>query len=45
MHEWVEDVSPDELGTRFACPAVLDAMAHVQRTLREELESASTDRQ
>jgi uncharacterized glyoxalase superfamily protein PhnB len=44
LHERVEDVSPDELGSRFADPAVQEAMAYVQRSLREELEAASTDR-
>lgn len=38
LHERVEDVAPEELPSRFADPAALDAMAYVQRTLREELE-------
>lgn len=37
LHERVEDVSPDELASRFAAPSALEAMAYVQRTLREEL--------
>jgi PhnB protein len=37
LHERVEDVSPDEMMRRFAEPAAQDAMAYVQRTLREEL--------
>jgi uncharacterized glyoxalase superfamily protein PhnB len=37
LHERVEDVPPDELAARFADPAALEAMAYVQRTLREEL--------
>jgi PhnB protein len=45
LHERVEDVAPEELATRFADPAALEAMAYVQRTLREELEAARTDRQ
>jgi uncharacterized glyoxalase superfamily protein PhnB len=40
VHEWVEDVAPDELGSRFADPAAQEAMTYVQRTLREELETA-----
>lgn len=44
VHERVEDVSPDELASRFADPAAQDALAYVQRTLREELQAASTDR-
>lgn len=43
LHERVEEVSADELGLRFAEPASLEAMAHVQRTLRQELEGAGTD--
>lgn len=45
LHERVEDVAPEELGSRFADPAALEAMAYVQRTLREELEAPHTDRQ
>lgn len=37
LHEWVEDVPPDELVSRFADPIAMDAMSYVQRTLREEL--------
>jgi len=37
LHERVEDVPPDELGNRFADPAAQEAMAYVQRSLREEL--------
>ena len=37
LHEHVEDVPPDELASRFADPAAQEAMAYVQRTLREEL--------
>jgi PhnB protein len=36
-------VAPDELAARFADPAALEAMAYVQRTLRDEL--AASDRQ
>ena len=39
LHEQVEDVAPEELASRFADPAALEAMAYVQRTLREELEA------
>ena len=45
LHERVEDVAPGELASRFADPAAQEAMAYVQRTLREELETAHTDRQ
>lgn len=37
LHERVDDVAPDELASRFAAPAAQEAMAYVQRTLREEL--------
>lgn len=37
LHEWVEDVAPDEIGSLFADPAAQEAMTYVQRTLREEL--------
>ena len=37
LHEHVEDVAPEELASRFADPAAQEAMAYVQRTLREEL--------
>jgi uncharacterized glyoxalase superfamily protein PhnB len=40
LHERVEELSPDELGARFADPAAQEAMAYVQRTLREEMEAA-----
>jgi len=40
LHERVEDVAPEELANRFADPAAQDAMAYVQRTLREELAAA-----
>jgi PhnB protein len=43
LHERVEDISPDELDRRFADPAAQDALAYVQRTLREELQAANTD--
>jgi PhnB protein len=39
LHEWVEEVTPEELGNRFADPAAQEAMAYVQRTLQEELGS------
>ncbi|WP_275520543.1 hypothetical protein [Streptomyces qinglanensis] len=39
----MEDVPPEELGERFADPAAQEAMAYVQRTLREEMETAATD--
>jgi hypothetical protein len=35
----VEDVAPEELASRFADPAALEAMAYVQRSLREEMEA------
>ncbi len=38
LHDHVEDVAPEDLASRFADPAALEAMAYVQRTLREELE-------
>jgi PhnB protein len=44
LHERVEDVSPDELAGRFADPAAQDAMAYVQRSLREELAVGNSDR-
>jgi hypothetical protein len=37
LHERVEEVAPDELVSRYADPAAQEAMAYVQRTLREEL--------
>jgi PhnB protein len=37
LHEHVEDVAPEELASRFADPTAQEAMAYVQRTLREEL--------
>lgn len=45
MHERVEEVAPEELASRFADRAAQEAMAYVQRTLREELETARTDQQ
>lgn len=44
-HEVVEDVPPDELAGRFADPVAQEAMAYVQDTLRDELESARSDPQ
>lgn len=44
LHEWVEDVSPDEAVGRFADPAAQEAMAYVQRTLREDMERATKGR-
>ena len=38
LHQWVEEVSPDELMSRFADPTAQENMAYVQRTLRHELE-------
>jgi uncharacterized glyoxalase superfamily protein PhnB len=43
LHERVEDVAPEELAGRFADPAAQEAMAYVQRTLREELEPERSD--
>jgi PhnB protein len=40
LHERVEDVALDELANRFADPAAQEAMAYVQSSLREELETA-----
>lgn len=42
VHERVEDVAPDELGSRFADPAAQEAMTYVRRTLLDELETAGT---
>lgn len=39
LHERVEDVAPEEIASRFADPAALEAMAYVQRSLREEMEA------
>ncbi len=39
LHERVEDVAPEELASRFADPAAREAMAYVQRSLREEMEA------
>jgi PhnB protein len=39
LHERVEGVAPDELASRFADPAAQEAMAYVQSSLREELET------
>jgi PhnB protein len=44
LHEHVEDVAPGELASRFADRAAQEAMAYVQRTLREELERTGGDR-
>jgi hypothetical protein len=44
VHERVEDVSSDELVSRFSDPAAQKAMAYVQGTLRNELGPASTNR-
>lgn len=44
LHERVEDVAPEDLASRFADPAALEAMAYVQRTLGEELEITHPDR-
>ncbi len=44
LHERVEDVSPDEMGPRFADPAAQAAMAYVQESLREELSSSASER-
>jgi len=41
LHESVEDVAPDEIGARFADPAAQEAMAYVQRSLREELTTSA----
>lgn len=43
LHEHVEDVSPDEITSRFNDPAAYEAMSYVQRTLREEFEGAVTE--
>ena len=37
IHERIEDVPPAELAGRFADPAAQQAMAYVQRSLREEM--------
>jgi PhnB protein len=37
LHEHVEDVSPEDMASRFSDPAAMEAMAYVQGTLREEL--------
>ena len=42
VHERVEDVSPDQVASRFADPAAGEALDYVQRTLREELGSPGT---
>ncbi len=41
LHERVVDIAPEELASRFADPAAQEAMAYVQRTLREELDVRS----
>ena len=43
LHERIEDVPPDELASRFSEPAALEAMAYVQRSLREELSAANEE--
>jgi PhnB protein len=40
LREQAEHVAPGELGSRCADPAAQEAMAYVQRTLREELATA-----
>ncbi len=37
LHEHVEDVPPEELGSRFADPSAIEAMTYVQRSLRDEM--------
>jgi len=44
LHEQVAEVAPREMAGRFADPAAQEAMAYVQRTLREELETTPADR-
>jgi PhnB protein len=41
IHEHVEDVDPDDLGSRFAHPAAQESLTYVQQTLAEELSRAS----
>lgn len=41
LHERIEDVPPEEMAVRFSDPAALEAMAYVQRTLRQELSAAN----
>jgi hypothetical protein len=43
LHEWVEDVSPDEMMRRFSQAQSLEAMAYVQRTLADEMRGGSVD--
>jgi uncharacterized glyoxalase superfamily protein PhnB len=43
LHERVEEVPAEELGLRFADPVAQEAMAYVQRTLRQELEGSAGD--
>ena len=43
LHERLEDVPPDELANRFSEPAALEAMAYVQRSLREELSDTNEE--
>ncbi len=43
LHQRIEDVPPDELASRFSEPAALEAMAYVQRSLREELSAANQE--
>ena len=40
LHEH-RDVPPEEMAVRFSDPAALEAMAYVQRTLRQELSAAN----
>jgi uncharacterized glyoxalase superfamily protein PhnB len=42
LHEWIEDVPPEELAGRFGDPVAQEAMAYVQRSLRDELADANT---
>jgi PhnB protein len=41
LHEWVEDVPPDELAGRFADSGAQEAMAYVQGSLCAELGSGT----
>jgi PhnB protein len=41
IHAHVEDVDPDDLGSRFAHPAAQESLTYVQQTLAEELSRAS----
>lgn len=44
LHEVVEDVPQDEMAGRFADPAAQEAMAYVQRSLRDEMETGPAGR-